>query len=368
MKIWGVVIFVGVLAFLFGRLSKKDVIVTPPSNPQKPSLKAHANQPTKSNASRQTASRREEAREILKEGGNLTSEQCLALTSEERIQMLQKGALIYDSLKQTDYLVDLISVLNADELAEARKYIGRAQSRGNYASQEVWNTLWKQAGRVAPLHTLENFGRGKPRQDARHIMEGWFETDASAALAWAQNPPQNKGVQYTQSAAYALTLSADGDPERLLQTLTEIEPHENLAKESLIDYFDLVDASGESEGTAEIYAQLPESLKASAWPVALRRISYTDKEETLNWIASHVNDEGYDSNQTARVIERMARSEPARITTWAAQITTNSSQETHPVEVSYNLWKRRDPAAADAWLQTIPANRPWAKRLHQLEP
>ncbi|YCM42883.1 hypothetical protein V2O64_16360 [Verrucomicrobiaceae bacterium 227] len=361
MKIGLAISLLIVIAFLIGRGSKQDVVESGDHHAQ--NQQVSRTRDTKNPSSRRQGSIGEDARATLERGGNLTSEQCRALTSEERIEMLQRGALIYDDIKQADYLMGLISTLNAEEFAAARKYLGRAQSRGNISATSVWDALWKQAGRVAPLETLGDFGKYKSRKDARRVMEGWYETHPAAALAWAQNPPESDEIHYIQTAAYALTLGADGDSEKLLQTLTETKLHESVSREILLDYFDLVEVSGGSGGAAAVYDELPASLKPDAWAVALQRISYTDKEQALEWLADHAGDAGSDYGRTTRLIGEMAEKDPAKMTIWAAELPASSSDGIHPVEVTFGQWKRQDPAAAEAWLNSVPANTSWAKRL-----
>ena len=361
MKIGLAVILLVVVAFFIGRGQQKDLV--PPEEGQTRPLRASNPHPSKSANSRDPSTTSEEARATLERGGNLTTEQCLALTREERVEMLQRGALIYDDLKQADFLIALIGTLDKEELAEARKYLGRAQGRGNRCAQAVWDVLWKQAGRVAPLQTLENYGRYKGRNDARRIMAGWFETDAAAALAWAKGEPESDEVQYAQSAAYALTLEADGDPAKLLQTLNETELNDRLTREVLLDYFDLAEAVGAGGGAAAVYEALPTSLQAEAWEVALQRISYDDKEAALEWLADHSDDAGFDIRQTTHLMAERAQKDPAQTTIWAAELTISPDEKVHPVEVSFREWKRRDAAAAEAWLKTMPADTPWVQRL-----
>jgi hypothetical protein len=91
------------------------------------------------------------AREAAATGENLTKKQCLALTREERLNLIRKGALIFDGLKQAAYLEGVISALSADEFVEALQLLSEIHNRGNLCAQGVWDSLWKQAGRLDPI-------------------------------------------------------------------------------------------------------------------------------------------------------------------------------------------------------------------------
>ena len=106
MKIGLAISLLIVIAFLIGRGSKQDVVESGDHHAQ--NQQVSRTRDTKNPSSRRQGSIGEDARATLERGGNLTSEQCRALTSEERIEMLQRGALIYDDIKQADYLMGLI--------------------------------------------------------------------------------------------------------------------------------------------------------------------------------------------------------------------------------------------------------------------
>ncbi|MEP4079826.1 hypothetical protein [Haloferula sp.] len=305
--------------------------------------------------------REQSAREALERGDNLSMEQCLLLTSEERLRMVRKGALIFDDMKQAAYLAGVIKSLDREELAQARSMIGRAQARGNGCAQAVWDSIWKQSGRLDPEETIASFNRGKTRSDARHVMEGWFETDASAALAWARQPQES--YHGTAAAAYAFTCDANGDPERLIESLATLDPDHPVLAHCLQDYFDLSDASSTSEGTAEIYDGIPAAMQEQAWSVAMRRLSYTDFQEAVDWFAEHVDDPGCDYRQTRQLFAELSKEDPAGATTWAATLPPNPEDEYHPVEQTYSSWRQADPEAAGTWLETIGDSTPWAARL-----
>lgn len=173
----------------------------------------------------------EHARRAAATGENLTKQQCLALTSAERLALVNKGALIFDGLKQTAFLEGVISSLNAEEFMDARRSLATATIRGNLAAQGVWDSLWKQAGRLNAVGTLTDFGNHKSRSDARHVMEGWFETDPDAATAWAKEKSTQEFPSLEAAAVgYALKMGAGGDPDKLLESLSTLSPGETVLK------------------------------------------------------------------------------------------------------------------------------------------
>ena len=308
------------------------------------------------------ADRAAQVRQAVETGENLTREQCLLLTQEERLDLVRKGALIFDGLKQAAYLEGVLSTLNKEEIGLVRTILAKAQRRGNACAQPVWDTLWKQAGRVNAEEVLAGFNRTKTRRDARHIMEGWFEADRAAALAWAQEPKET--FHDAAAAAYALTQNADGDPEKLIESLVQLKPDDTVLTDCLQDYFDLADVSGTSQGTAAIYENLPESIKPHAWPVTMRRLSYTDAQEAVDWLAQHADEPGRDYEYTYRLFDELASEDPAGTTAWAASLPpSGESGASHPAEIAYRQWSRSNPEEAAAWLLTIEETLPWAERL-----
>jgi len=301
------------------------------------------------------------AREAAASGGNLTEEQCRALTREERLELLKKGALIFDSLKQAAYVEGVIKTLDEEELASALEIFGKAQDRGNWPAQAIWDAMWKHSGRLSPEKTLATFDHHQTRSDARFIMEGWMEVDPVAAMAWARSPKESK--HDAAAAAYALTKNANGDPEKLLETLSKFPADDLVLKDCLQDYFDMADITGTSEGTGAIYDELPASLKEQAWGVTMRRLSYTDAQEAIDWLGDHAEDPGADYSQTRRLFRELAMKDPVGMTTWATTLPSLKKGETHPTEMSYLEWVRIDQPAALTWLKGVENKEAWADNL-----
>ena len=122
----------------------------------------------------------------------LTAEQARALIRKQRLDLMRTGALIFDGSRQAAFLEGVIAALGSkEELDEATAVLGKAQGRGNFCAQGVWDAMWKQWGKVDAPACLAGFAqnpRGKSRTDARHVMEGWYAADPAAALAWATAP------------------------------------------------------------------------------------------------------------------------------------------------------------------------------------
>ena len=298
------------------------------------------------------------AHEAAASGRNLTEEQSRALTGEERLELLRKGALIFDGLKQEAYVKEIIKTLDVDELEKAIKIFGKAQDRGNYPAQAIWNDLWKQAGRLNPEKTLSSLGPNHTRSDARFVMEGWIEANPSEAVAWAEFPKTS--AHEAEAAAYALTHNANGDPEKLLAILTKRAPDDLVLKDCLQDYFDIADINGTSEGTSAIYDNLPESLKPQAWSVTMRRLSYTDAQEAVDWLGEHVKDPGADYSQSTRLFQELASDDPSGVTKWASSLPTLAGNSAHPVQMTFSRWRRMDSKAAVEWLGQVESTEPWA--------
>jgi hypothetical protein len=252
-------------------------------------------------------------------------------------------------------------------MKEATAALGTAQNRGNFPAPAVWNALWKQWGRVDPAGGLAHFEKtpqGKTRSDARHIMEGWYETNPAEALAWAAGPRASRFE--VVAAGYALTRSAEGSVKNLETSLLARQPDDPVIKETLQDYFDLASTTTGATDSGSIYEQMPDALKPAAWSVAMRRLNYTDPQAAVDWLTKHAGDPGRDYAQTNRLIVEVAREDPAGTVAWAARLpdepATAEGSAAHPVVGAFAVWRSKDPAAADAWLQTQPDSA-WAAKL-----
>ena len=273
---------------------------------------------------------------------------------------MRKGALISDGLKQEAFLSGVLPTLSKDELEQAIALLGKAQDRGNFCAQGVWDEVWRQSGRVNAEGCLSSFAKDTSRSDSRHVMEGWLEADPEGTLAWAKTPKSSH--HEAAAAAYALSHEAGGDAAKLLSTISSLPIDEAVKTECLKDYFDLADISGQTQGTASTYDQFPPTLKPQAWETTMQRLCYTDPQEAVDWLASHVNDAGRDYRSTERLFGDLAKDDPAGTADWAAKLPAAPDGSFPPTQIVYASWRTRDSAAAQAWIETLPPSAAWASR------
>lgn len=304
-------------------------------------------------------------RRITPDANSFSEDQARLLSPEERIALMRKGALIFDGTKQAEMICGVISALSKEELVEATRILGDAQGRGNFHAQAVWDAVWKQWGKLDATGCLAGFTsdpNGKSRTDARHVMQGWMDADPAAALAWAREPKE--AYHEAAAAAYALTRSAGGDLKKLEAAMLTLPEGNATARDCLQDYFDIASLSPATEKASTVYEQMPASLKAAAWPVAIQRMSYSDPQEAVNWLTAHVNDPGRDYTATSALVSELSKEDPAGTVAWAAQLPVDADANSfHPAIQAYYMWSSKDAGEAKAWLQSQPAATPWVAQL-----
>lgn len=298
--------------------------------------------------------------------GGISAEKAARLSSAERMALLVNGAMVYNSGNQTAVLCDLISTFSKEEIREAARLFSEVEKRGNFQTREVWDSLWKQWGRVDPVGCLASAGRdaiARSSGDARNVMAGWLETDAAGALAWAKGP--KRGQLEAAAAAFAITQSTNGDINRLDSAIRALPSDGLTRQECLEDYFDLASLAGEDQSVPAIYDQLDPSLRAVAWPVAMQRLTYGDPQEAVSWLQNHAGDPGRDYGVVERLIDELAEKDPAGTLKWAVELPAPLigdpfAEQSHPALMVMRKWQQQDPAAAAAWLKTQPPDAPWA--------
>lgn len=303
----------------------------------------------------------------------LSPEKAAQLTSEERIALLKKAALLADPEKQADILCGLISAMDQGELTDAARILLDAQRRGNSWSQEVWNTLWTQWGRVnaeaclALSKTGEHYpgwnglnGLNTPN-DYRCLMAGWLETQPEAAMAWASQAKDN--LREATAAAFAVTSSAKGDLKQMESAILAISADKLTAQACFKDYFDLATSTGDKPQPSAIYDQLDPALRPAAWPEVAERLAYSDAKSAAAWLKQHATDPGHDEQATYAVVGSFAQKDPAGTAKWASELPATTSDSAnrlpHPAVMAIELWMRQDQEAANAWLLTQPDGAPW---------
>lgn len=303
----------------------------------------------------------------------LTPEKAALLSSAERIELLKKAALLADPEKQADILCGLLSAMKEDELKEATKTLLTAQRRGNSWSQEVWNTLWTQWGRVSPevCLALSKTGESYPGwngldglntpNDYRCLMAGWLETQPEAAMAWARQAKDN--LREATAAAFAITSSNKGDLKQMESAILSVSGDKQTLQACMGDYFDLATSTGDKPSPAAVYEQLDPALRPAAWSEVLQRLAYSGSEATASWLKEHGKDPGHDIEATYQAVSELADKDAAGTAKWAIELpaaTGDGARELpHPAVLAVEVWLGQDPEAARAWLLTQPADAPW---------
>ncbi len=190
----------------------------------------------------------------IKPGRELASAKARLLTSEQRISLLRKAALLSNPASQEDVFCGLVAVMTREELADAVRILRGSMGRGNQWSQAVWNTVWSQWGKVDPMACLELSKEGATlfsNEDFRGLMAGWLEADRSAAMAWASQPSHDP--REAAAAAYAITHAAGGDIKAMEAAIASVANDPATAKSCFHDLFDLAISSDASKSPDTVY-------------------------------------------------------------------------------------------------------------------
>jgi len=307
-------------------------------------------------------------REIFRKGkisrGEIDTEEASRLSAGERLELMKKAAVLGDVQRQADMLRGLISAMTKDELEETTTTLLQVQMRGNPWSPDVWNALWTRWGMVDPVGCLARSEEGRglnTTEDYRWMMSGWLETDPAAAMAWAKTADGDS--QAAPAIAHVITTSAGGDLGKLESAILELSNGRTI-QACLHDYFELALAGGGDRSAASVYESLDPSLREDAWPVAMRRLTYTDPKEAARWLEQHVSDPGRDYRAASYLAGILAREDPAGTSEWAARLPleTSGNLRRHPATVAIASWIEVDEAAARAWLRKQPAGSPWVSQ------
>ncbi len=362
---------VAIVAFSAGRLSSGKNRDQDPSSPETPGRKASVRSGSQAAGSNRKSDATVRSGNLVADHA-LTVEEARLLTSEQRMAFLTQGAMSWNSSNQSTLLSGVIAALTKEEIGPATDILGGVQDRGNYQTQEVWDALWTQWGRVDPAKALGFFAKdnsGKSASDARNMMTGWLEADPVAAFAWAKQPKQSN--LEAAAAALAITRNANGDPKRMEATILALPADDLTRTACLQDYFDLASMAGEGQGAAVTYDQLSPTLRAAGWPVAIQRLTYQDPQAAARWLESHAGDPGRDYRLAHRLVADLVPSDPAGTMAWAVTLpglTDDSpSHQIHPAEVAASTWLEIDPIAAQAWLKSHAATVPSVQPMFEKE-
>lgn len=340
----------------------------------------------KTRSAERLAERGTETRKVLpkdrsKWGQGVTVDEAKAMTPQERMAIMRSAAVLADQVEQAAILCGLIPAMTKEELDEATKVLRRAQYGGGAWSQEVWNEIWLQWGRIDPEGALakgeQRLGGPTTYEDYRLLMAGWMETAPNTAMEWARKvaaeledaePGAALNDQLdgkARAAALALMSDTGGDVGKMEEVIRGVVANGRVAKACLQDYFDVRVAEG-GKTASEIYDSLSPELRQAAWPVAMYRLTYTNEAEAKQWVEQHAADPGRDYYSMYGMLERMARKDGKTTVEWATSLPRQMPGDVdvskpHPATVSLSFWSRRDAKAARAWVEAQPADTPWVQ-------
>ena len=299
--------------------------------------------------------------------GEMSGMSAAKMTPEERLSLLNKAALMSDPSKQAKVLCGLISAMTKEELDEATGRLLHVQSRGNAWSQDVWNALWTQWGRVDPEGCLARSAMGNglnTGNDYRCMIVGWMESDPQAAMEWAQRPKH--GDREAIAAAYAIISSTDGDLQKMEGAIMEMAANPEVAAQCLHDYFDVLLAGSSDPSLTSVYEGLDPTLQEAAWPVMMKRLTYMDVEVAATWLEAHASDPGWNYEAMGPLIRRLCDDDLARASELITRLPMPAADDRdalreHPGMYAVGMWLGKEPAAAKAWLSRQPVDTPWVR-------
>lgn len=359
---------VGIIAFLVGRWNAGSSLA-------EEMISARPNTVTTSRSSskviRETrVHRKQPSRSSIEP---MTLDEARLLSSEQRMQLIANGGRVFGSRNQIAALTNIIGALTKDEMKQAADTLGEIQDRGNFQTQEVWDTLWKQWGRVDPVVCLAFFGSSavsKSNADARNVMAGWLETDPDAALAWANEP--KKSALEASAAALAITNAANGNLKQMENAIAALPAESPLVRrQCLRDYFDAAILSEENATPATIYESTPPAMRQDAWPVALNRMTLQDPKAAAKWFEQNLGSADWNSGATHQLVYELSNRDPVAAIQWVEELSGGLSANSSPgsqerlLGTAYNYWMQRDPEAARAWLRTQAADSPLSTRFNE---
>ncbi len=202
----------------------------------------------------------------------------------------------------------------------------------------------------------------------------WARFDPQTALAWTRTEPR---AQFGTVIAAVIRSWAHGDPERALGAARGLpfRGQQQIAIEAAIAGWD---ESGKP-GLLEAVTQLPEREKQRvAESVARRRVLALGPAEAFRWVESLAPTPRFQEMMAVRVASAAAASKEGGpiAAAWATPRVRSDDRLSHYPRRIATRWVTHDPAAAMAWLATLPAGadrsdavteafRTWASHDHK---
>lgn len=291
--------------------------------------------------------------------GRITADQARKLTSQQRLALLKKALLIGKLEQQYANIDSIVHALTKDELPEATSMLSASHISDHYGIMLRLSVRWGCLDPIGGMRIMNDPYALLNGLRRNALMSGWFETDPASALAWSEL--QSANPETADMAAHVLGLSIGPYHKKLLATIENLRPNDVRIPYCLERYFGLYGVYTGNYDPAALYEKIPTHLRHFAWPITMERLTYIDQQHAVAWLNAHVNDQGRDYKSTNRLLDALAKKDPAGTAQWASTLPESTDDEKwkHPAFVATLRWYEEDPAAAKVWLHTQPTTLPW---------
>lgn len=210
-------------------------------------------------------------------------------------------------------------------------------------------------------------------------LERWLKIDANAAAHWIADRPDATeehalivARQLKEDPAalnvYSASLSAGTWKENVLNyAALETVPQDPAAAVTLaqqmapgdarMNAFETIayDWFGRDLAAATAWAKNVEDpiLRERLYAVGAKAIAVNDPDLAAGWLVTAVKTDGVLNETALGVVETWADQHPAEAANWVARFSEAGPRKT-AIDLLLRHWLQSDPAAANAWIQTLP--------------
>lgn len=268
-------------------------------------------------------------------------------------------------LARSALLESLIERVTPANWNEVFQVMGRARLEGMISErEEQW--FLQRVGEVAGVAAMDRFKPADPVKDfetnnGRHAMRGWVQADPAGALGWLEAQPEGNyrtgmaqgfvrgaAAQDPKAALRVTGMLAPADQEWLVNSILKAEEGSHCVP-FIQDWL----ASGALDAAdprtmqvkAQVFGLLVETQTKVLW-------NDRDGSRLTQWVGQFAGREFVSAPALSRLMENLSgRMDAPRmmelLDRMAAPVLPGQSD---PVRVVMQRWSRKDPEAAQAWL------------------
>lgn len=293
------------------------------------------------------------------QGAGLTAAAAGPASSDALISRVAEVMTMGADFRREREFYKLLDEMKPSDAIAVRKLLARTMDQG-VLYESLWAAFWTRWGELdgaaAMEYILSTQTHGAVPKDIRRVMRGWGASNPEQAAAWAE---ANQG-KYLRDELVGLTdgyASVDlaGATAMALQAAPEGDANLGALMEVLAEQ---ANRQGRTAGVTAWFDQLPQGTTEGARGKALDHVYWrllsADVEKAKDWVRLQSTQPWRSDRVVGELAGKIAEKDPAAAAAWLESVPASPQDGKHPgLDSVLRSWIAKDRDAAQKWVDGL---------------